>query len=224
MRLTVFHIKILAIVFMIIDHVGYVFFPQVIAFRIIGRLAFPLFAWLIANGAIHTHDMKKYLLRIFLLAVISQIPYILLIQQVDPGYWDLNAIFSLFIGLVGIACIQGINNYLVRILIIMLCALIGNFFTVDYGAFGVLSVIFFYVFFHDLKKMVLSQIMIYTLPTLFILLTTEFNKINIVNAVEPLAVLAVVFIVMYKGKEGPRIKWLFYSFYPLHFFVLYLIK
>lgn len=228
MKLTVFHIKILAMLFMLIDHIGYVFFPQAFVFRMIGRLAFPLFAWLIANGAIHTHNMKRYLLRIFLLAVISQIPYVLMVHEVNPNYWDLNAIFSLFLGLFAIACFSITKNKLLRVLIVCIAVATAVICNVDYGGVGVLSIIFFYLFFHDLKKMALSQFLVYVIRSVLdielYLVSNQLEKINITNVAEPVALLSLVFIALYNGKEGLKMQWAFYAFYPLHLLVLYLLR
>src|SRR5258705_144389 len=101
-----FQIKVIAIVAMIIDHMGLFFFPQYFIFRIIGRLAFPLFAWLIANGAYHTHNIGKYLQRLYLFALISQIPFLFANRLIDPHFSDLNVLCTLFFGLLAIAFIR----------------------------------------------------------------------------------------------------------------------
>lgn len=228
MRLTTSHIKIFAIAFMLIDHIGYVFFPQIFLFRMFGRLAFPLFAWLIANGAIHTHNMNRYLIRIFLLAIISQIPYLLMVHEVDPNYWDLNAIFSLFLGLFAIACFAITKHKLLRVIIIGIAVATAVICNIDYGGVGVLSVIFFYLFFNDIKKMALSQFLIYVIPSILdtelYLVSNQLDKIHMVTVAEPMAVLALVFTALYTGKEGRKLQFLFYAFYPLHLLLLYLVK
>ncbi|MGG4550707.1 TraX family protein, partial [Paenibacillus humicus] len=87
-------IKIIAMLTMLIDHVGVVFFPNQIIFTIIGRLAFPLFCYGIANGFITTGNFNNYLLRLSMLAVISQIPYYFLFKN-----HYLNVCFTLAFGL-----------------------------------------------------------------------------------------------------------------------------
>ena len=72
--MSTYKIKWLAVLLMVVDHIGYFLFPQQIIFRIIGRLSFPLFAFLIANGYKFTRDKKKYLLRLFIFANIIQLP------------------------------------------------------------------------------------------------------------------------------------------------------
>lgn len=65
-------LKIVAIISMFIDHAGEVFFPDSMIIAIIGRIAFPLFAYCIVVGCLYTHDMKKYILRLAIFAVVSQ--------------------------------------------------------------------------------------------------------------------------------------------------------
>src|SRR3989344_960795 len=100
--MTAFHIKLIAIITMVIDHVGLYFFPDLLILRIIGRLSFPLFAWLIANGVHYSHNAKAYLTRIFLFALLSQLPYLLVNRQIDPRFAGLNIFFTLFLGLCAI--------------------------------------------------------------------------------------------------------------------------
>src|SRR5882724_7582394 len=98
--MTAFTIKIIAIITMIIDHIGLFFFPTVPELRLIGRLSFPLFAWLIANGAYHTHNIRLYLKRLVICAIVSQVPFIMVNKHLDSDIWLLNVVFTLSIGLV----------------------------------------------------------------------------------------------------------------------------
>ena len=84
--MTSFQIKLLAIITMVIDHVGLFFFPHLQIFHIIGRLAFPLFAWLIAKGAKYTENINHYLFRLFVFALLSQVQYIMTYCLVDPSF------------------------------------------------------------------------------------------------------------------------------------------
>lgn len=73
--LSLFHLKCIAITVMTIDHIGALFFPGQIWLRTIGRIAFPIYAFLIANGFLHTHSRSRYLVRLLGFALLSQIPY-----------------------------------------------------------------------------------------------------------------------------------------------------
>ena len=68
-------LKIIAALFMVIDHAGYMFFPKVIWIRKVGRISFPIFAFFIAEGFFYSKDRRRYLLRMLLFAVISELPF-----------------------------------------------------------------------------------------------------------------------------------------------------
>ena len=124
---------------MTIDHIGLFLFPQFFVLRLIGRLAFPIFAWLIANGAQHARDTKLYLLRLVSFALISQIPFFLAHRQLDQTLWGLNIFFTLSLGLAAILLIRKTNNKLLHVIISIAFALIGSLLRVDYGSAGVLT-------------------------------------------------------------------------------------
>jgi len=88
-------LKLAAALSMIVDHVGLVFFPQIMPLRIIGRIAFPIFAAGIADGYRHTSNLKMYFYRLLFFGAISQIPFMILF-----GKNELNIIFSLLLSLV----------------------------------------------------------------------------------------------------------------------------
>lgn len=160
--MTTFKIKLFAITFMVIDHVGMVFFPQIFLLRAIGRLAFPLFAWLIANGAYHTKNMNKYLLRLFIFALISQIPFILMNKVFDPYFWGCDVLFTLLLGLIAVILIKKSKNIFISLLIVAICAGIAEILNTDYAALGVLTVIAFYFSFNNMKKMIVLQMCVIT--------------------------------------------------------------
>ncbi|MEG1942513.1 MAG: TraX family protein, partial [Angelakisella sp.] len=98
--MTSFTLKIIAIAAMLIDHIGYMFFPDMIIFRLIGRIAFPIFAFFVAEGIRFTHDRKKYLTRLLLLAVISEIPFDLMRNGSAFSPSSQNVCFTLAVGVV----------------------------------------------------------------------------------------------------------------------------
>jgi hypothetical protein len=216
-----FNLKLIAIGTMVVDHVGLFFFPEIIAFRIIGRLAFPLFAWLIANGAYRTRDINKYALRLFIFALISQIPYVLPHKIDNPDYFGLNIFFTLFIGLVCIMFLKKYEYNIFSVAVVGLIVLISGVLDVSYGMAGILSIIAFYVFFKDFPKMVAAQVLIFF--GFYLYPATISGYFSTASLVQPLAIASLVFINMFNGKEGHSLKYFFYTFYPLHFLVIYLI-
>ena len=128
-----FDLKIIAVITMIIDHAGAFLFPQAKILRIIGRISFPIFAFLICEGYEHTKDVKKYMLRLLLFAVISE-PFFDLamsgtIFSLNNGQ---NVIFTLLIGVVTIYFCERNGTWIWS----MIGMVAGDFIAGDYGAFG----------------------------------------------------------------------------------------
>jgi hypothetical protein len=172
-HMTTFQIKLIAIICMVIDHIGLFFFPQILLFRIVGRLAFPLFAWLIANGAYYSKNTKQYLVRLLLFALVAQMPFIVINRLIDPSFWALNVLFTLFLGLATIVLIQKSKNIFVSLLIVIVSTLIASILNIEYGAMGVLAIIVFYLSFKNFKKIIILQICIFTffsiMPIVFLI-------------------------------------------------------
>ena len=227
--MSLFWIKIIAILTMAVDHLGVFVFPENIYFRIIGRLSFPLFAWAIANGSIYSKDTKKYLLRLFVLAIISQIPYQLVFNSygvTDPG---LNILFTLSLGLLGIIFIKDTNNTIIHIFIASILSFVAFVINANYGAFGVLCIIFFYRFFGSNIKTSLSYI--FLLLTFFLILPFSVSKnvgsvfeMSYMNFIQMFSTLSLFLICAYNKKIGYKLKYFFYLFYPLHLLFIYILK
>jgi len=219
-------IKMIALSSMAFDHLGVFLFPGDIFFRIVGRLSFPLFAWAIANGAHFSKNINKYLMRILGLAFISQIPYLLLFKTYGVDKPGLNILFTLALGLFGIILIKKSDKLLIRIMIILLSALFAILMHVDYGAFGVLAIIVFYLFYDKpLKSSIFYTLLIvffYLLPIVVNKYFGSIFKISEVNILEIYSPISLVFIASYSKKLGYDLKYLFYAFYPLHLFLIYL--
>ncbi len=194
---------------MIIDHVGLFFFPNVILFRVIGRLAFPLFAWLIANGAYHTKNINAYLKRLFVFALISQVPYFFANRQINPDFSQLNIFFTLFLGLLTIKVAKQKASKWVRIILILAIALLGEIVNSSYGAPGILAILFFYIYFKDFAKMVAAQATLLLFSSWPLLSLASLGSLLIIKS--------------YNNKEGPKAKHLFYIFYPAQYVVIWLL-
>ena len=156
-------IKLLACIFMLIDHAGKMLFPHVPEMRLIGRLAFPMFAYSIAVGAVHTRDPIRYLARIALLALIAQPLYALGLDHANSAMfsislWDnpfgairtfyINSwekpsiLLSLFLGLSILTALRH-RQWVLALFMYILCERFTGF--LDYGAAGIRLMLLFYV-------------------------------------------------------------------------------
>lgn len=224
--MSAFNIKIIAIVTMLIDHVGLFFFPDISLFRIIGRLSFPLFAWLIANGAYHTKNIDKYLLRLGIFAVISQIPYTLAHRLLDSDFARLNILFTLFLGLFAVKLL--IQRKLYFLFFVIAIFILAMKVEISFGLEGILSIAAFYFFFRKQIFLVASQILIFfSRYFYYTLLLYPADLLGIAREYRyfaPLSVLSLPIIFQYNGKRGRGYKYLFYVIYPLQYVFYYIIK
>jgi len=124
-------VKWVAIVTMTIDHVGATLYPQYEVLRIIGRIAFPLFNYLLVLGFESTRNVENYLIRLFLFALISQVPFYLAFGM-EP-FESLNIFFTLFAGLAFIYFYQKKN-----VLLTLFPVLVSGFLNFDYGIYGII--------------------------------------------------------------------------------------
>jgi hypothetical protein len=179
--------------------------------RLIGRVAFPIFCFLIGEGYRHTRNKPKYALRLLIFAVISEIPYNLL-----HGHWFAseaqNVFVTLFLGLMMIHAFETIKGNLLKYVVMLAIATISTYLKADYDLTGVLLVFIIYILRnHPAAQAILS-----------------YPLLNI----GPAALMAFIPINLYNGKRGfikaPVLKFFFYAFYPLHILILvgirYLIK
>ena len=220
-------IKYIAIAAMLCDHIGLFLFPDITFLRDIGRIAFPLFAWLIANGAYHTKDIRKYLSRLLLFAFISQIPFTLANQEIGSPLFYLNIFFTLFLGLLAIFGIKNNKNIITQAGIVIVCALAANIIHADYGAGGVLSIVMFYIFFKNKGLLLLSQLFVFVIAPYIMELVryayTDYNILLHYMSVEWYALLALPFIFLYNNKKGKDYKYLLYVVYPLQYLIIFAI-
>ena len=135
-------IKIIAVVSMTIDHIGGAFFPQYPAFRWIGRIAFPLFCYCLTVGMMYTGDIKKYLFRLGVFAVISQPFWILAFNSDDitGNIFNLNIFFTLIVSLLGAWGFKERKWWLLILALILL-----NVINFDYAMTGLILILIFYL-------------------------------------------------------------------------------
>lgn len=132
-------LKLIAIVTMLIDHIGYLLFPQQIAWRMIGRLSFPIFAFLVARGSRLTRSQPRYFLRLMIYGVVSQLPYSYFVPH------GLNIFFTLAAGLAVIWCWSHPKFYVKPLAIPVLAS--SLYLDYSYGLYGLLLILAFHLFY-----------------------------------------------------------------------------
>ena len=206
-------LKLIACLSMFIDHLGAVCFSGMMGFRIIGRLAFPIYCFLLVEGAVHTHDMKKYILRMGIFALISEVPFDLAFYHRLVYTEHQNVFFTLGLGLLAIWFLEhpieqlDIPDVLYKLLVIIAAGLIAEFFNTDYGFTGIAVIcIFYYLRGQPQLKYPIAAILLAAM-----------------GGVEFYAVLALIPILLYNGQRGRQTKVMqygFYIFYPAHLLLI----
>ena len=216
-------LKWIAVISMLIDHTAEVLinhnaaltdpiWAQIyVLMRGIGRIAFPIYAFLLVEGFLHTRDVKKYLVRMLTFAVVSEIPFDLAVFH-TPFYWGYqNVFFALFLGLLALAGENVVHQrsgmfagagLWKQAFVLILCVGTAQLINCDYGAFGVFFIILLYMTRYDKKtQTVLGAIsLIWELPGIL-----AFIPIRLYNGT--------------RGRCGNR--YFFYAFYPAHLLALW---
>ena len=217
-------LKWIALITMFIDHIGAGIFEKSpvfmsghyqidYLFRSIGRLAFPIFCFLIVEGYDHTRSRFKYARNLLIFAFISEIPFDMLFKEkcIDMGYQ--NVYFTLFIGLVTIIGMGYIEqkNLKVSLLLELFVAAFGAFIAylmkTDYGEWGVVLIAVIFV----TRRNRLAQCLL----TVMFMITSPFYMD--IAMIESLGALSFILVGMYNGeRKGTINKDVFYSLYPAH--------
>ena len=183
--------------------------------RTIGRIAFPIFALLIVEGYRKTSNVFKYMMRILLLAIISEIPFDLMIFNeflTKDCFNTQNVLFTYFVGLLMLVVINWMNKWpaFLTIIPLVIAEVICYFLKTDYWAEGILLIYVFYMFRHDLNlKCIIAGIILFVM-------SFEYYK--------GAAIISLFFIYLYNGQKGYlNLKRIHYVFFPLHMLVLYAI-
>ena len=202
-------LKVIAILSMTIDHIAYYYGvsnPYVYdLMRTIGRIAFPTFAFLLAEGYAHTRNRQRYMLSLFTFAILSEIPWLLLNH--DNSH---NVLFTLLAGVIGMYIIDTSRNKWVTLPSLVLIGSTTLMAETDYSLNGFVLTLLFFMFRGrpDLQ-------MLFGLPLMY-----EYGFMGILMA------FAVIFL--YNGERGfihgKAAKYAFYAFYPAHLMLIYLIR
>lgn len=231
-------LKIIAMISMVIDHIGFVFFPQCIILRYIGRIAFPIYCFLLVEGFFYTHNVYKYMARLFSFAIISEIPFNLGLYNTLIYTGNTNVFFTLFIGLAVIFCAQVIYRKTNDRSMGMICAVVGMVLAYkircDYSYTGILMI---YVFYLMREGRISGTEQSRNRATMIMCLLITMIMLMHKGYIENYGVFALVFILLYSGKKtgglwdklhmnkcNTLMKYVFYAFYPVHLFVIYILR
>jgi hypothetical protein len=201
--LTSYHLKLLAAATMMIDHIGVVFYPDMIWFRIIGRISFPLFIWLLVKGEAHTKDVWQYGLRLGALGVVSQPLYQIVLGADRP-----NILFQLLLGLICLRLVRNFPHFSLGVW--LLGASIAWLTDLSYDAYGVALICMIRYF----QPTVLWWIVWAAFHGIWAWLGGPFQL--------PVIVVP-IFFWLANGQRGRRARW-FYGFYPGHLALLWLAQ
>ncbi len=234
--MTSFVLKLIAMITMVIDHVADAYFKKTTAVNLIGRIAFPIFAFQISEGYAHTKNLKKYFLRLFLFAIISQIPF-MLFRSIFANDVRLNIFFTLFFGMLAIFAYDNItksslnliknntiNNcikYSIAVFPAIVIGFLAEFLKFDYGFFGIAIIFIFYIFKNNKILMSIFFSIACIINYGISIFMYGYNYLYVLLCL--FTILPIVFILLYNGKQGKKIKYFLYAFYPVHLLIIYFI-
>lgn len=230
-------LHIIAMLLMLSDHLWATIFPYMEWMTCIGRIAFPIFAFMIVEGYFHTHDFKKYFLRMLCFAVVSEIPFDLVYGNSIFYPYHQNVLWTFLIALAIIHLLEKVKagNSLPKYILASVGAalvgmIIGTLTMVDYYGVGVWVVLMFYFCRKRTPlNLVLQLVFMYVVFVQMIggyyypitIFGHEFEFLQ-----EAFSLLALIPIWLYNGKKGYKATWFkyfCYGFYPGHFLILYVI-
>lgn len=210
-------LKGLAAASMVVDHVGVALLPQLWLLRCVGRLAFPIYAFFLAQGFRYTKSRAKYLARLAGFALLSEIPFDYMVYGQAFVWQGQNVMFTLALALLALACLEKGGWWMTGA---VACCLAAEALRTDYGSFGVLLPVTSFYLWPRGKGL-------WALVFLAMCWLWEFAPIpGTPVPMEALGVAAALPLALYhggRGTEGPVVRWGFYAVYPLHMGVLALI-
>lgn len=225
-------LKYIAVFAMLLDHIAWVFLdfhtPTAQIFHIVGRITAPVMCFFLAQGYEHTRSFKKYALRLFVFAVISEVPWWLMRGE-ELFSLSFNMIFTLFLSLLAVHIEATRENTAEKVLLIGLICVLSYW--CDWKYFAVLWSVGFYKCRDSVKKCCLWQVTVGILYCIYAFYGSFSSSGDIRHALLSSAFslgtfLSVPLLLCYNGESGKKTKggkWFFYVFYPLHMTVLGLI-
>lgn len=215
-------LKLIAIIAMLIDHVGATMYPDEIIFRIIGRIAFPIFAFFIAEGFRNTSNRRRYMIRLLLFGLISEIPFDLAFSNTFLSFGHQNVFFTLGLGVLALDVFTKFeeSNRMKALGYLYLIGLLSAFLRTDYNIVGILMIVLFYEYRFDFK----SQVLWVGGINLLIAILGFISAGTLWGGLQVFAIAAFGLLYQYNDARGFNMKYLFYIFYPGHLMVLYFLQ
>lgn len=205
---------------MLLDHIGATM-VQGYALRIIGRIAFPIFCFLMAEGTFYTKNPRKYGLRLMIGALLSEIPFDLAFR--GRLTWEYqNVMLTLFLGFLTVEIIQRTEFDIVKVLAVSGGFALAEWANTDYGGFGVLLVV---LFSQTRGKLWFQTIMVAMFS--WMINSLKIPVLRILVPIEMFAIFAMIPIALYSGGKvtsNRAVQWGFYLFYPVHLIILVLVR
>lgn len=230
-------LHILAMVLMLMDHLWATLLPAQEWMTCVGRIAYPIFAFMVVEGYFHTRSFKKYALRLLLFAVLSEIPFDLMYGGMMFYPFHQNVVWTLLLGLTGIHLMEKVKDrqktwvyVVVAVVVTAVWALLGTTCMVDYYGTGILTIFIFYFFRGRTWWCFLGQLAaLYWINVEMLgglMYPIEVFGMEFELCQQGLAVLALLPIWLYRGRQGYHSKpfqYLRYGFYPVHMLILALL-
>lgn len=217
-------LKLIACATMLLDHIGAVFFPGSVL-RDIGRVSFPIFCFLLAEGFFHTRSRKHYALRLCLSAVLAEIPFDLAFYgRLFGGHQ--NVMLTLLLGLLAVWAVMELPHGGSKVLAVAGAMLAAEFLRADYGGTGVLLILMFALTREmGYRSLIRAGVMLFLFAGMSSMVIGRLGNFLITQ--QMLGVLAIVPIALYSGEKKTGSGWVqrgFYLFYPVHLLVLALVQ
>lgn len=206
-----FVLKILAVISMLIDHIGFVFFPNLKILRVLGRIAMPIFAFQISLGFEHTRSREKYIERMLLFALASQVPFMLM-SSIRVETVPLNIGFTFLLSLLFLYSVEEVKPVWGKILGSVAILIVAYFLKYDYWLYGFSLPIIYYYLNGKPQIMIPTLLFVTTLQCIYKNSTLQFGSL-----------LTLFLIPFYNGKKGKSLPGFFYAFYPLHMLALFVM-
>ena len=213
-------LKSIACITMLLDHIGATM-VRGYTLRIIGRIAFPIFCFLMAEGAYHTKNPRKYCLRLMIGMLLSELPFDLAFR-LKPTWEYQSVMVTLLLGFVVVEIIQNTRYDLVKLLAVGGGFALAEWANKDYGGCGVLLIV---LFSQTRGKLWLQTVMVAMFA--WMLNSVRIPVFGLSIPIEMFAVLSMIPIALYSGRKATSskaVQWGFYLFYPVHLTVLVFVR